>query len=111
MPPKDKRHPVPDDLAVSRRVSLVGVLQKQQGATWLPLPKTHVCQVVLQIDEHDVQVIAYGELAKELASVFAGSGIQVDGQLIQHRWDVDNQKRERLEVEADKITVLVRRRI
>ncbi len=77
----------------------------------MPLDKTHVCHVVLEVGEHDVTVVAYGETAKQLATVFAGSGVQVDGQLIQHRWTVDvNQKRERLEVEADKITALTRRR-
>lgn len=109
--PQNKRQPVPGGLAVSRRVSLVGVLQRQEAATWLPLDKTHVCRVVLEIDEQDVTVVAYGETAEQLATVFAGSGVQVDGQLIQHRWTVDvNRKRERLEVEADKVTVLVRRR-
>ena len=109
--PQSKRQPVPDGLTVSRRVSLVGVLQRQEAATWVPLDKTHVCHVVLEVGEHDVTVVAYGETAKQLATVFAGSGVQVDGQLIQHRWTVDvNQKRERLEVEADKITALTRRR-
>lgn len=77
----------------------------------MPLDKTHVCRVVLEIGEHDVAVVAYGETAEQLATVFAGSGVQVDGQLIQHRWEVDvNRKRERLEVETDKVTTLIQRR-
>ena len=111
MPPQPKRQPVPKGLAVSRAVSLTGVVQKRQEAIWLPLRKTHVCRVVLEVDQHDVSVVAYGEVAKQLATIFAASGIQVDGQLIQHRWIVDaGRDRERLEVEADTIATLVQPR-
>jgi hypothetical protein len=98
-------------LTVSRAVSLTGVLQKQQEATWLPLERTHICRAILEIDQDDLRVVAHGKVAERLGKVLTGSGVQIDGHLTQYRWTTGFRgKRDRLEITADKVTVLVRPR-
>lgn len=85
------------------------MLKRQEPAIRVPLKETQVCRVTLEIDEHDFLVAAYGKLAETMAAVPTGCGLQVEGRLVQHRWKTaQGQPRERVEVEAETVTVLVK---
>ena len=103
------RKDIPPEFQPAGHVVLAGVVQKQFAAVRLPTRGTDLCRVVLEIEDNDVTVAAYGELAEQLAQAEAGAGVRVEGRLVQHRWQTQRgQAKERLEVEAETIKILAR---
>ena len=69
-------------------------------------PKRSVARCVLEVGDARFSVVAYGDAAKTMAGCFSGSVLTVDGCLTKTTWKTGGGKeRERVEIEADRITV------
>jgi len=82
-------------------------LVKQRGrADFAPLTRRRVCRIELEINEIDLTVIAYDELADMLAGFAAASPLRIEGRLEMAQWDTgDGMIHQRLGIQAEKIHV------
>lgn len=88
------------------QVNLVGTVESQEPALFIPLAKKTVCRVNLKCEAVDIPVVAFGELAEKLATCLAKTEIHVGGRLVQHVWETgEHKERRRLEVEIDALEV------
>lgn len=88
-------------------VTLVGVLHAQPVAEHATLEGCLACEATIEIGDKNLAVSARGELASTLASMRAGSAVEIGGELEVHTWKTGEGKlRERTVVAAKAVRKL-----
>jgi single-stranded DNA-binding protein len=102
-----KRKELPPNLRARNEVTLVGALQVQASANHVPQNDTYVGRGKLEVGDIDVPLIAYGDVAKEMAEPLAGAVVKVTGRLVFHHWKTTlGDDRSRSEVEVKSLELL-----
>lgn len=106
-----KRWPLPDGMAPSAEVTLVGALSRQAVANSAPARGEDIARTAVQQGDGEIQVVAFGEAAAALSCLSSGSVVKVIGRLVFRQWKTGQGKpREKFEVEVDQVEQLAARK-
>lgn len=94
-----KRHRVQPGVATRATLDVCGLIKRQGSSEYAPISQEKVCRVELEVEDMDVTVLAYGDLADVLAGFPAATAIRAVGELHIARWDTgDGQLHQRMGV-------------
>ena len=107
----DKRQAIPEGIVPHADVTLEGVLQKQPAAVFAEIRREEIARAVLEINEKDIPLVAFGDTAKALADVATGSAVRLHGVLLVRDWLTgDRTPHVQIEVKVNSVEVLDDRR-
>lgn len=76
----------------NRFVRITGRLESRTSADYNVAAKCELAKGVVEADGMQFDVSAYGPLAVELASIKIGTDVEVEGDLVLHRWETGDRK-------------------
>ena len=105
-----KRWELPAGIEPCANVTLVGALIVQPRAVSAPARGELIARAAVQQRVGQIEIVAYGEPAVQLAAITAGSIVRLRGQLAPLKWQTGQGKsREKLEVRVDSVEELMSR--
>lgn len=100
----DKRHPVPRGVSVGGEVDVTGLIKRRGTSEYAPLTRQKVCRVELEVNEIDITIMAYDELADRLAEFSTAAVLRVKGRLHIAKWSTgDGTIHQRMGVSVNEI--------
>ena len=100
----DKRHPILPGVTARATIDVQGLIKTRGASAYAPLTQQKVCRVELEVDEMDITVMAYDDLADQLAKFAATTFLRVRGELHIAKWGTgDGKIHQRMGVHARSI--------
>jgi len=100
----DKRHPIQPGISPGGRVEVRGLIQRRGSSEYAPISQQKVCRVILEVNDMDITLMAYGDLADTLAGFAAASPLTVKGDLHFAQWTTgDGTLHRRIGVRVEEI--------
>ena len=74
-----QRQRVPAGFKPTTKLTVAGIVSRQGICIYSPLRKGDLCRVTLEVGDEDIECVAFGEIASDLAAVITGSPVTIEG--------------------------------